>query len=138
MSRPHSLRLVVPANAASKIAITQTVQGTFTVTDNGVNVGAASFAGVSRDIRVLGSAADDAVTIDLGGGSVRDVVVLTGDGNNTVDIQHGSVAFVTVNAGFTFFGLFRSPGGNGNDTVTISGLQVAGSVGLNVGDGANT
>src|SRR5439155_26910622 len=113
----------------SKIAITETVQGTFTVTDNGVNIGAGTFTGITRDIRIIGSAADDTLTIDLGGKSVRNIAVQLGHGTNTLDIHNGSASFVAVNGGFFFSSFFTAPGGAANDTVSISGLHVAGSVG---------
>src|SRR5262245_59460971 len=76
--------LVVTSDVASKIGITQTVQGTFTVTDNGNPVNGGVFAGVTRDLRVTTGKNNDDLTIDLGGFSVRDVDVRLGDGANSM------------------------------------------------------
>jgi hypothetical protein len=126
--------LVVSATAASNIVITETAQGAFNVTDNGLTIG--TFANVFRDVRVFGSAADDNVTVDLGGFSTRDVILLLGDGNNTIDVHNGVVDFVTITGFGTWWGYGR--GGFGNDNISLSGLSVLASVAINTGDGTNS
>lgn len=130
--------LVVTSDVASKIAITQIVQGTFAVTDNGNPVGAGVFTGVTRDLRVTTSNNNDDMNIDLGGFSVRDVVVQLGNGTNSLKLTNGSISFVSIAGVFVNSWFNCTRGGTGDDFVTLDRLQVAGNVGINVGNGANS
>ena len=134
--------LVVNDNVAANLAITQVGSNSFQVTDNGNPVGAGTFNGVFRDVRIQTSAADDTVLIDLGGFSApRNLIVNLGHGNNSLTVQSGGVLGsigynVIVGWGGWFYQNFG--GGGGNDDIAVTGVTVSGRIGIWTGGGDNT
>lgn len=118
--------------ASSNIAVTAKdtngdgVADTFTVTDGSTAVG--SFGGVTKEVTLRLSNADDTVSIDLGGlKTPRGLSVALGKGANTLTVADGTVQ-----------GSLAVLGGSGADAVTLggaAGLTVNGNALIDLGGG---
>jgi hypothetical protein len=87
--------LVISGESDGVVAIVGSASGEFTVTDNGSQV--ASLTGITKDIRVNlpTQGADDAVSIDLGGQSIRSLYANLGGGENALTVGNGVINGVT-------------------------------------------
>lgn len=119
--------LLISGQADGPVAIVGSAGGNFSIVDNGVEVG--SVSGVNKNIRVdlPTQNADDALSIDLGGNSIRNFYANLGSGDNSIDVSNGIVKGVTMIRGAA-----------GNDSVTLAAdLTLGNDANVWLGDGAN-
>lgn len=119
--------LIVSGEADGAVAIVGSANGNYSITDNGVEVG--SVSGVTRNVRVTlpTQDANDAVSIDLGENSVRNLYVNLGSGDNELTVSNGTIKGAT---------MIRANGGD--DSVSLAAdLMLANEANVWLGDGAN-
>jgi hypothetical protein len=120
--------LLITHDMAADFDITQIAATEWTVTDAGVPVGPGTFTGVTGNVTVRTSAADDVIQVTMTGQTApRCVIVESGAGNDEVLITGGTVA-LTLD--------IRT--GSGDDEITVEGVTVNGVKYINTGHGANT
>jgi hypothetical protein len=118
--------LVVSGDAEGPVAIVAAADGTFSVTDNGVEV-AAGLA-VTDDVRInldASAGANDQVALDLGTATVDEVSVKLGAGDNSFSLTGGTIT-----------GSLKYFGGADGDTLVVNS-EIAGGVYARLGAGEN-
>lgn len=119
--------LIVSGEADGAVAIVGSANGNYSITDNGVEV--SSVSGVTRNVRVTlpTQDANDAVSIDLGENSVRNLYVNLGSGDNELTVSNGTIQGAT---------MIRA--GGGDDSVSLAAdLNLANEANVWLGDGDN-
>lgn len=119
--------LLVSGQADGAVAIVGSAGGEFSIVDNGVEI--ASVNGVNKNIRIdlPTQDANDVLSIDLGGNSIRNFYANMGSGDNEIDISNGVVR-----------GVSMIRGAAGNDSVTLAAdLTLGNEANVWLGDGAN-
>ncbi len=120
--------LLITNDMAADLVVTQTAATEWTVTDFGVPVAPGTFTGVTGNVTVRTSGANDQIQVTMTGQvAPRCVIVEAGAGANGVHITGGVVAQT-----------LDLRAGSGADMFTVEGVTVGGVTYINTGHGANT
>ncbi len=117
--------LTITSDSAADLLLQQTAADSWTVSDGANPVG--NFSGITGNVTVKTSSANDTIEVDLNGQTApKSIVVQTGNGTNSVNVHGGTVV---KNLDIV--------GGSGDDSVTISGATVNSLTRLITGHGNN-
>ena len=120
--------LTITDDVAADLVVTQTAADTWTVTDGGNPVGAGTFTGVTGNVTIKTSAADDSIAVVLTGQTAPKCVIVDAKGGaNEVSVTGGTIAQT-----------LDLKAGAGDDTFTVDGVTVNGLTQINTGNGNNT